>query len=68
LGSLKFFAIIMGVAAAVTLFARLVMLRLAHRLQRAFGLSDEAVTELSVALPLVLFVLTLMIWVAWLWG
>lgn len=62
-----FALVFLGMSFVIALFSRAALLPLARTLQSRYGLSDEFVTELSVALPLMILILSYAGWLAWLW-
>ena len=48
------------------LLSRFVLLRAGRRLQRRYGFSDTALTDLSITAPLLLQVVWIMLVIAWL--
>ena len=51
---------------ALFLLSRFVLLRAGRRLQRRYGFSDTALTDISVTIPLLLQVVWLMLVIGWL--
>lgn len=57
--------VLLGMSLLVALIARLVLLPIGLWLRRQQGFSDEFVTELSVAAPLALLIVSYAAWFTW---